>query len=135
MLVLEDCHWLDPLSRDLLEVLARALAGLRVLLVLAYRPGSDAGRRTRHRDPAAFPGDRARRARRRQSGTAHPLEARRMLAADARPPAALVELVTARAQGNPFYIEELLSSFAARASIRKTSRRSKRSSCRRACTA
>ena len=43
VLVLEDCHWLDPLSRDLLEVLARALAGLRVLLVLAYRPSTDVG--------------------------------------------------------------------------------------------
>ncbi len=32
-----------------------------------------------------------------------------MLGADAEPPAALVELVTARAQGNPFYIEELLN--------------------------
>ena len=39
MIVLEDCHWIDALSRDLLEVLARALPVLRVLMVLAYRPG------------------------------------------------------------------------------------------------
>ena len=40
VLVLEDCHWLDPLSVDLLEVLARAVAALPVLVVLTYRPGS-----------------------------------------------------------------------------------------------
>ena len=32
-----------------------------------------------------------------------------MLGAEAEAPAALVELITARAQGNPFYIEELLN--------------------------
>ena len=38
VIVLEDCHWLDPLSRDLLDVLARAVDGSHLLLVLAYRP-------------------------------------------------------------------------------------------------
>jgi class 3 adenylate cyclase/tetratricopeptide (TPR) repeat protein len=38
MLVLEDCHWLDPLSQSLLEVIGRAVADLPVLMVLAYRP-------------------------------------------------------------------------------------------------
>ena len=56
--VLEDCHWLDPLSRDLLEVLARALASLDVLLVLAYRPSKDVGGGLGHREPAAFRRDR-----------------------------------------------------------------------------
>ena len=37
-MVLEDCHWLDPLSHDLIEVIARALVDLPVLLVLVYRP-------------------------------------------------------------------------------------------------
>jgi len=40
VLVLEDCHWLDPLSVDLLEVLARAVSALPVLVLLTYRPGS-----------------------------------------------------------------------------------------------
>ena len=38
VLVLEDCHWLDPLSRDLLDVVARVVASSAVLLVLVYRP-------------------------------------------------------------------------------------------------
>jgi tetratricopeptide (TPR) repeat protein len=38
LLVLEDMHWLDPLSSDLLEVIGRAIFDLPVLLVLVYRP-------------------------------------------------------------------------------------------------
>src|SRR5262249_15422802 len=38
LLVLEDCHWLDPLSHDLLETIGRAIADLPVLLVLTSRP-------------------------------------------------------------------------------------------------
>ncbi|HJW90908.1 MAG TPA: hypothetical protein VJ436_09755 [Anaerolineales bacterium] len=38
IIVLEDAQWLDPPSRDLLEVIGRAIANLQVLLVLAYRP-------------------------------------------------------------------------------------------------
>ena len=43
ILVLEDCHWIDALSRDLLEVLCRAAAALPVLIVLAYRPAPEVG--------------------------------------------------------------------------------------------
>jgi class 3 adenylate cyclase/tetratricopeptide (TPR) repeat protein len=38
VIVLEDCHWIDALSRDLLESLGRTTAALPVLFVLAYRP-------------------------------------------------------------------------------------------------
>nr|MBA3530304.1 AAA family ATPase [Ardenticatenales bacterium] len=38
LLVLEDAHWLDPLSQDLLDNIARAIRQARVLLVLACRP-------------------------------------------------------------------------------------------------
>ena len=43
VLVLEDCHWLDPLSRDLLEALGARGGRAAVLFVLAYRPAADAG--------------------------------------------------------------------------------------------
>ena len=101
VLVLEDCHWLDPLSRDLLEVLARAIAGLRVLLVLAYRPSTDVGgglgiENLPHFDEIALA----------ELDDQHAAQLIRskleqMLGADAEAPAALVDLVTARAQGNP----------------------------------
>ena len=43
IVVLEDAHWIDELSRDLLQVLARSAASLPVLFVLAYRPASEPG--------------------------------------------------------------------------------------------
>ena len=36
-IVLEDCHWLDPLSFELLESIARAIADRPILLALAVR--------------------------------------------------------------------------------------------------
>ncbi len=36
--VLEDVHWIDPLSHDLLEILCKAIVNLPVLMVLVYRP-------------------------------------------------------------------------------------------------
>ena len=38
LLVLEDLHWIDAASRELLERVARTILELPVLLVLAYRP-------------------------------------------------------------------------------------------------
>ena len=38
LFVLEDCHWIDPLSHELLETLGRAVADLPVAFVVAYRP-------------------------------------------------------------------------------------------------
>ena len=111
VLVLEDCHWIDPLSRDLLHVLARAAGSLRVLVVVAYRPAEDG-------EPGGGLG---------VSELAHfselalaplaPEEAEELIRAKVAQAAAkteagmpaLVELVTARAEGNPFYLEELLN--------------------------
>ncbi len=38
LIIIEDLHWIDALSHDLLEELARALTGSRICFVLAYRP-------------------------------------------------------------------------------------------------
>jgi predicted ATPase/class 3 adenylate cyclase len=43
VLVLEDVHWIDPLSRDLLELIGQAIEELPVLILLAYRPPVEAG--------------------------------------------------------------------------------------------
>ena len=109
VLVLEDCHWLDPLSRDLVEVLGRALASLRGLLVLAYRPGADAGSPLGVEKLAHFSQIVLSELDAMQS--AQLVRSRLAQAVDgvAEPPAALVKLVTTKAEGNPFYIEELLN--------------------------
>ena len=38
LLILDDSHWMDPLSFSLVEVVARAIETMPVMLVLAYRP-------------------------------------------------------------------------------------------------
>jgi class 3 adenylate cyclase/tetratricopeptide (TPR) repeat protein len=108
VVVLEDCHWLDPLSRDLLDVIARAAVSTRVMLVLAYRP------------EAALPQGLA-------LGQLAGMQQLELTALDdaqmsavvgakiaqlgvgVEVTAALHDLVIRRVQGNPFYAEELLN--------------------------
>ena len=109
VLVLEDCHWIDPLSRDLLRVLARAVSGLRVVIVLAYRPEAEPGGALGLEDLSHFS--------ELPLAPLGPEEAEELIRAkltqdSAKQTAALpalVELVTARSEGNPFYVEELLN--------------------------
>ena len=109
VVVIEDCHWLDPLSRDLLEVLARALPGIKCLLLVAYRPEKEPGGglglvKLKHFHEVALTElDPS------QAASLITLKLRQMLATERDAPAALVELITNRAQGNPFYIQELLN--------------------------
>ena len=41
VIVLDDIHWIDPLSEDLLLAVARAVHALPVLVLLAYRARSE----------------------------------------------------------------------------------------------
>lgn len=110
LLVLEDLHWLDPLAADLLVTVARAAASLPLLLVLAYRPPEQVGVAAAI---MALP-----------HATTLPLEALDTVALEGlvrarlaqlyparagAPPRQLLEGLAARAQGNPFYTEELLN--------------------------
>jgi DNA-binding CsgD family transcriptional regulator/tetratricopeptide (TPR) repeat protein len=107
-LVVEDLHWADRSTRDLLVFLARNLRRERLLLVVTFRsdePGTDwlraylaeldRGGRVRRLELSRL--DRA--------GTLAQLVG----ILGAAPPAELVEAVFARAEGNPFFTEELLA--------------------------
>jgi len=110
LLVLEDCHWLDPLSHDLLEVLGRAIYDLPVLMVLAYRPPEvqrlDLPRVNRLGHFYQV-----------ELGEFTPQETERLIAfkleqfsgAEAKVPPGLLERIADRAEGNPFYVEELMN--------------------------
>jgi len=112
IIVLEDCHWIDQLSRDLLETLVRTAATLPVLFVLAYRPAAAVGgglgleRLPQFSELTLTELDTAEtrlliRSKLHQlAGAAgdHAVEA----------PDALVDLISMQSQGNPFYVEELL---------------------------
>jgi predicted ATPase/class 3 adenylate cyclase len=114
LLVLEDLHWIDPLSEDLLFALGRAVADLPVLIVLAHRPLGAGG-------PAAQP--QALRVSRLghfsaltldslPAGAVAQLVQLKLAQLFAEPdaiPDALVDQINRHAQGNPFYIEELLN--------------------------
>lgn len=110
LLVLEDCHWIDPLSHDLLEEIGRAVADLPVLMVLSYRPLQvSRGEGLRISALPHFAEVRL--------TDFSPLEAERLISlklerffgSRAHIPPDFVTEITQRAQGNPFYIEELLN--------------------------
>jgi DNA-binding CsgD family transcriptional regulator/tetratricopeptide (TPR) repeat protein len=109
LLVLEDLHWADTSTLDLVVFLAHNLDLRRVVLLATYRADepSSASRVGRLADGV------------RRSGTAlllelgplHHQELTALLAAhaDALPPAALTDAIVARSEGNPFFAEELLA--------------------------
>jgi class 3 adenylate cyclase len=108
VVVLEDCHWIDELSRDLLEALVRTGMDLPVLFVLNYRPAGAPGGDLRLERLPCF--DEIVLAELTTGETAQVVRAKveQLLGADAEAPDALVELVAARAEGNPLYVEELV---------------------------
>jgi predicted ATPase/class 3 adenylate cyclase len=110
VLVLEDAHWLDSLSWDLTLQVIRALAAARVslLLIVAMRPLEGEAMRV---EPITLSG---------MDETEHvplgpltpdetvALAAARLDLADDGLPEAIAGLVRSRADGNPFFAEELI---------------------------
>jgi adenylate cyclase len=103
LLVLEDLHWADAASVELLSFLADRLADRRLLLVFTHRPGMDV---------EAMVGGRARHTAIRlgtlPAGAGAALVAALFGPSAAGLPAGLRELVVSRAGGNPFYLEEIV---------------------------
>ncbi len=108
--VIEDCHWLDPLSHDLLEVIARGCTELPVLILIAYRPSESEPLNTPR--VMSLP----------QSSEIvlsefQPADAARLIALKLAQlgesgtvlNSAVVDKIVERAQGNPFFLEELLN--------------------------
>jgi predicted ATPase/class 3 adenylate cyclase len=110
LIVLEDCHWLDPLSHDLLEVSGRAIADLPVVLLMAFRPAVEPHLKAPR--VSALPNYT-------EIGLTDfaPQEAERLIhlkleqffGHQSETPPELVQRIIFRSEGNPFYIEELLN--------------------------
>jgi len=111
VIVIEDLHWIDNASEELLVALADAVAALPVLLVFTYRTGyrHPFGERTYHVRiaPAALSAQDAARI------------AEGVLATP-RLPAEIVELLARAGEGNPFYVEEVVRSLRESGAIRAT---------------
>jgi adenylate cyclase len=109
LIVLEDVHWLDPLSDDLLLAIGAAVADLPVLVVLAYRPpqipqlqAPQVSRLSHFREltlSSLTPGEIAELVRIKLA----------QLFDEAPIPAGLAEHIDQQALGNPFYVEELIN--------------------------
>ena len=101
VLVIEDLHWIDSGSEQFLTSLVDSVPALRALLVFTYRPGYENpfGERSYFTRivPAALSTDDSARM------------AAAILAADDLP-AELRVLIGGKAEGNPFYVEELVKS-------------------------
>lgn len=111
LIVIEDVHWMDALSYELLEETARTLNDSRVCFVLAYRPAQLRGEvASRLENLPHFTKIELRELDAREAAQAIRAKLAQLYPArgGAVPPA-LVEKLLARAQGNPFYLEELLN--------------------------
>jgi DNA-binding CsgD family transcriptional regulator len=106
-LVVEDLHWSDQSTRDLLVFLVRNLRRERLLLVVTYR--SDETQRARL-SPYLAELDRGGRVQHLQLARLDRAETAAQLTGilGAAPAADLVDGVFARSEGNPFFTEELL---------------------------
>jgi tetratricopeptide (TPR) repeat protein len=101
-IALEDLHWMDSLSRDLLGVLSSAIADVPVVLVLAYRPDE-------FEQPVAIGPDRELKLDELQHEEASRLTSVLMAyLSGSDPDPEAVAVIVERASGNPFYIEELV---------------------------
>ncbi|MCA9974386.1 MAG: AAA family ATPase, partial [Anaerolineales bacterium] len=110
LFILDDCHWLDPLSQDLAEAIGHAIIDRPVLLVLAARLAGqeDAAALNITQQPHAteislteFTAEEA--------AQLINLKLAQFFDQAEAPPPELVSRITSRAEGNPFYIEELLN--------------------------
>ncbi len=110
VLVIEDLHWIDTASEQFLATLMDSIPARRVLLIFTYRPGyaNPFGERSYFTRvvPAALSADDSARM------------AAAVLAADVLPDA-LRSVIGAKAEGNPFYVEELVKSLEESGAIRR----------------
>ncbi len=105
LVLIEDLHWIDPGSEEFVGALVDAVIGTKTLLLLNFRPGYTANwmRHSHYRQIDLTP---------LQNAEAEQLL--RDLLGDDSSLALLSRNITERAQGNPFFLEELVSSLAER---------------------
>jgi adenylate cyclase len=110
LIVLENCHWIDPVSHDLVEILGRAINDLPVLMIMAYRPlDARYWKDTRVSHLSHFTEIQLHEFSMEESEQLIRLKLEKYFGDHQELPSNLLEHVVGRAEGNPFYIEELIN--------------------------
>src|SRR5207253_596240 len=109
IVVIEDLHWIDRATEEFLAVLGDSVPASRVLLIFTYRPGyaQPFGERTYHTRIVPAPLS--------EPESAHMAAA--ILSSGALPER-LRSAIAAKAEGNPFYVEEVVRSLHETGAIR-----------------
>ena len=115
VVVVEDLHWADSSTRDLVAFLARNIPAARVLLLVTYR--TDDLHRRHPLTPLLAELERGDAAWIRLAGLTRPDVADLVAQTSGAGAAAGVSLLLDRTGGNPFYIEELLAAAAPAAAL------------------
>ncbi len=110
LFIIEDAHWMDPLSKDLLEVIGRAVMRLPVFILVTQRPPEESV--TEGVILKSLPNTLVVRLE-----YLSPIEAEQLLkqkmahifGPEVNPSRELLDLLIERSGGNPFYLEELLN--------------------------
>ncbi len=110
VLVAEDLHWVDSASEEFLTFLSELIPASRILLVCSYRPG--------YRHPFGDSSYHVRLTLRPLSGGEIAEVAGSLLRAGVLPPE-VSRLVSSKAEGNPFFVEEVTKSLLEDGSLRR----------------
>jgi DNA-binding CsgD family transcriptional regulator len=110
LLIVEDVHWVDPSSRDLLSFVVHNARRDRLVLVATYRP--DELHRGHPLRPFVAELERSGRAERLELGGLDRADVTEQIRAitGRQPPGGTIDAIFARSDGNPFFVEELLAS-------------------------
>src|SRR5258705_7753111 len=108
LVVIEDLHWIDQASEELLASMVDGLPGAAVLFVVTYRPGYEPPWANRSfATQLSLP----------PLSNEDSLTVTRSVLPAAALPRAVAEMILSRAEGNPFFLEELALSIQDRGSL------------------
>ncbi|HEY2387803.1 MAG TPA: sigma 54-interacting transcriptional regulator [Candidatus Binatia bacterium] len=110
VILVEDLHWIDPASEEFLTFLADAVPTMPVLLICSHRPG--------YRHPFGDHSYHVRIALRALSGQEMAAVSRSLLGTS-EIPAEVQALIANKAEGNPFFVEEMTRSLLEDGTLRR----------------
>ncbi|MEM8531286.1 MAG: adenylate/guanylate cyclase domain-containing protein [Chloroflexota bacterium] len=106
MFVLEDCHWIDPLSQELLSYIGRNITHVPVWFLILSRGAQDYKQIPRHRE-APFDSIHLSELSPAEAHRLVLLKLEQIIGSTQQTKPAWIDHIVTKAQGNPFYLEEM----------------------------